>query len=105
MKSRIPPELRLAPSTNAVIRELADKWAHEKLEELQAKRDEDTIRRVLKSFTVRNNDLYGIGAERAVKLLKAVETDMTTEDPEEVWRHIDARLEQMGLDFYEKEAY
>lgn len=30
---------------------------------------------------------------------------MTTEDPEEVWRHIDTRLEQMGLTFYEKEAY
>ena len=74
-------------------------------EEELAKRDEATIRKVMKAFTVRNNDLHGIGAERALRLIEAVNKDMVTEDPEEVWRHIDERLEQMGLSFYEKEEY
>lgn len=101
MKSRIPPKRKVSPGVLRVAEELAQ----QRLEELQAERDEMTIRKVIKSFTVRNNDLHGIGAERATNLIKAVDRDMTTEDPEEVWRHIDARLEQMGLEFYEKEVY
>lgn len=105
MNSRITPENRLHPKTIALIEELAEKKAREKVDALQAERDEITIRMVMKAFTVRNNDLYGIGADRATRLIEAVNRDMTTEDPEEVWRHIDTRLEQMGLTFYEKEAY
>lgn len=105
MEARVPIEKRLDPRIVALIEELAEKKARQKLDELQAARDEITIRKVMKAFTVRNNDLHGIGAERATNLIKAVNRDMTTEDPEEVWRHIDARLDQMGLEFYEKEAY
>ena len=105
MKSIILPKNRLDPKTIAMIEELAEKKAKAKVEELQAARDEITIRKFLKAFTVRNNDRHGIGARRAVLLIEDVNRDMVTEDPEEVWRHIDDRLEQMGLDFYEREEY
>ena len=105
MKAHIRPEDRLSPSIIAMIEELSEKKARAKVDELQAERDEKTIRMVMKSFIVRANDLFGIGAERATRLIKKVNEDMVTEDPEEVWRHIDGRLEQMGLEFYEKEVY
>ena len=105
MNSRIPVENRLHPEIIALIEELAEKKARAKVEELQAARDEKTIRMVMKSFIVRCNDLFGIGAGRALRLIEAVNRDMTTEDPEEVWRHIDERLAQIGLEFYDKEEY
>lgn len=105
LKARIPPQNRLDPEIMAIIEELSQKKAQAKVDEMQAERDEITIRKVLKAVIVRCNSLFGIGAERALRLIEAVNHDMVTEDPEEVWRRIDGRLEQMGLDFYEKEAY
>lgn len=105
MNSRIPAVNRLDPKIVALIEELAEKKAREKVDSLQAARDEKTIRMVMKAFTVRNNDLHGIGAKRAARLIEAVNRDMATEDPEEVWRHIDERLAQIGLEFYDKEEY
>ena len=105
MDARIPIPNRLDPKIVLLIEELAAKKAQENVDTMQAERDEITIRKVLKAVIVRCNSLFGIGAERALRLIEAVNHDMTTEDPEEVWRRIDNRLEQMGLQFYEREAY
>ena len=105
MKARIPAERKLSPEIVEMIEELAMKKAQAIVDEMQAERDEITIRKVMKAFTVRNNSRHGIGAGRALLLIEDVNRDMTTEDPEEVWRRIDNRLEQMGLQFYEREAY
>ena len=74
MKSRIPLQNRLDPEIMAIIEELSQKKAQAKVDEMQAERDEITIRKVLKAVIVRCNSLFGIGAERALRLIEAVNT-------------------------------
>lgn len=105
MDALIRPENKLDPGIVKLVEALARKRAVELVDEMRAQIEKETIRKTIKSFTVRNHTLNGIGAQRAVRVIEAVNNDMTTEDPEEVWRHIDTHLAQMGLEFYEKEVY
>ena len=104
MNARVPAINRLSQKTIEIIEQVAEERAKIKAEEEFAKRESDYLRRILKLVCVHNHHLFGIGAERALRLIQAINEDVIREDEELLWKHTDDYLNQIGLTFYEREA-